>query len=667
MRRTSGDGSNAKASRRYLFLTALVLVAAPALAPGARARQEAPGVAPPRAQLHSERLSLASGAELITIFGAGDAATRVPLVAVLDDTLGDADPSNDRLRYVWVFAYSPPSLRQRLLSAVPFFYRGASTREAKPATAPPVIYDFSRNPDSLWRTVLWYAAQAAVFDPRGWLFSAGSRTYERNERERRETHLRNGLSVLSAYRGVDADAPELLNDDTFAQVYERIVGGGLAGVFLTDRHVADAYERDAAASRRAIARNWELLRQRCEEEGLVFDPLPAPPARARHAIVWVERDAVAASPPGREFDARFLNVKSPWADADLRSWGGYSATFFVDADGRYARDASPGAREVEMIPLAVYGLDFPRIPALLVDFRSVLNPKRREVSRRAIDDFGRILGASPVGGLKYQVVQKVYDIVTRRKGMDVGQPTRALAYAQLKSLLVLDDQLDPGLREILERDLERFNVNPLENDVDAERRLARTQYAALLEQVRRGALDRRVERDRGREMVALAHGKTARVLLKALEVATLGAWSHRDEAPELRERYAVARSLERHRARLARVASAPPPIEVTWAPESYRDALEFVASHGATDATVARSLERIFANSGDAATRFLALDALRRVDTEASLAALARIARDDGVPPALRAHSALLLESAPGDAPPPGHAATIFVNPLLLP
>jgi hypothetical protein len=42
-----------------------------------------------------------------------------------------------------------------------------------------------------------------------------------------------------------------------------------------------------------------------------------------------------------------------------------------------------------MIPLAIYGLDHPKIPALLIDFRSSLNPKKREMSRRFIDDLAK--------------------------------------------------------------------------------------------------------------------------------------------------------------------------------------------------------------------------------------------------------------------------------------
>src|SRR5579871_4213788 len=59
-----------------------------------------------------ERRSVATGAELLTVFaplpGADDA--EIPLISVLRDTLGDGEPENDRLRYLWVLTSASPTL-----------------------------------------------------------------------------------------------------------------------------------------------------------------------------------------------------------------------------------------------------------------------------------------------------------------------------------------------------------------------------------------------------------------------------------------------------------------------------------------------------------------------------------------------------------------------------
>ena len=53
-----------------------------------------------------------------------------------------------------------------------------------------------------------------------------------------------------------------------------------------------------------------------------------------------------------------------------------------------------------MIPLALYGLDNPKIPMLLVDFRDSFNPKKREMSRRVLHDVTRnFVSLSGAGGM----------------------------------------------------------------------------------------------------------------------------------------------------------------------------------------------------------------------------------------------------------------------------
>jgi hypothetical protein len=606
--------------------------------------------APPAPSMRAERMRLASGAELVTIFGASERTPDVPLVAYLNDTLGDEDPTNDRLRYLWVFSYCPPSAWRRVLASVPFYYgRFAASGRPDPDRAPPVVFDFSRGSDSAWRRIMWLAVQSALLDPRGWLLHAGGRTYARNEREYRQVHLERGLAVLSLYREGGDEVAEL-DDPSFERYYGQIVESGVAGLFLDDRHLADVYVRDSKASRKRTGKNWEMLRQRSEEEGLYFEPLPGPPARARHAVVWVAAEAIAASPKRRPFNARFLNISSPWADDDLRAWNGYTRTFYEAPDGRLGPEQAPGSRPVTMIPLAVYGLDFPKIPALLVDFRSVLNATRREVSRRVVDDVGRyVVDASPFGDVYLYAVKKLYAMITGRQGIDLNQPSRLKSYAQLRSLLLLKDVFEPELRAVVERDLARLELNPLATSLGDEASLAAIQHRALIMHADRGDLDRRVEDDRAAEMTRLAHGRVATALLGVARVVTLGLYRHRDDSPELRARYRDARSLERHGRLLAEVAAAPAPVEVTWSPERFHPALEYVAVHGEhAGRKLARACEEIFHKSGDPATRILVLQALDRVEDDAARDALARIAADPSLDATWRDGAARLLASGRG-------------------
>jgi hypothetical protein len=91
-------------------------------------------------------------------------------------------------------------------------------------------------------------------------------------------------------------------------------------------------------------------------------------------MLWIAKPDLATQAK-REYHSRFLNIANPWDDQRLRTWNGYSRKFFFDQDNRPVSASNPDARSVEMIPLAIYGLDHPKIPALLIDFRSSLNPK----------------------------------------------------------------------------------------------------------------------------------------------------------------------------------------------------------------------------------------------------------------------------------------------------
>jgi len=605
--------------------------------------------------LRSERLALPSGAELVTIFGSSNETDRdVPLVAVLNDTLGDDDTSNDRLRYVWVFSYCPPSVWRRVLASIPFNYSrfSSGTLERKRSGPPPAVFDLSRVNGSPWRRILWFVAQSTLLDPQGWLFQASGRTYARHEREYRHVHLDYGLSVLSQYRDVYDDVPEL-DDAQFEEVYGRIVGGGFAGLFLSPSQKEDLYSRDTKAARSRIARNWELLRQRCEQEGLWFEPVPGSPASARHAIVWISAESLASSTQDRQFDGRFLSVSNPWNDERLRTWDGYTKQAFVDGEGRIRSVPADGTRPVTMIPLAVYGLDFPKIPALLVDFRSLFNAKRRELSRRVLDDVGQyLLDISAFGELKYYAGKKLFEMITRQKGVDLVQPSRVQTYAQLRALLVLRNSLDPELQHIIQRDLEQLNVNPLSTDLAGEVTLAHAQRDALVEYAKSGKLDEKLAEDRAAEMAKIAHGRTAKAFIKVAEIASLGLYTHRDDSTDLRERYTVARSLERYSIFLDEVASAPAPLEVSWAPDRYREALAYVAVHGRGD-RLAQTCVTIFRKSDDEPTRLLALTALQTIGGDVAHAVLVDVANDLTISPNLRAQSVHLLGDRVDRSPSP--------------
>ncbi|HEX8719848.1 MAG TPA: hypothetical protein VF736_04345 [Pyrinomonadaceae bacterium] len=655
------------ASRARKALTLLLaLLVLPGLWPGRAARaQIAPALRSedtlPRksaSPFRIETLPVGDGAQLLTVFGSLDGlkaeasgAREVPLVSILRDTLGDRDPENDRLRQVWMLTYTRPTALQRVASAVPFLYgRVGEKKRASTKGVPPAVIDLADPKRDLWHRFMWLALQNVVFNPYGLAAKASTTALRRNSDAYRQAHVLRALAILSLYEA-ETGAVSAFTPAESAEIQARLMlTGKTFGGLIDDSYLDEVLRRQTTQLLDTRGHNWELLRQRAEAEGLYFEPLTMPDGGATHALLWVAREDLARN-KGRQFGGRFLNIKSPWSDSRLARWDGHTEARYVDAEGRPTAEGAEGARRVELIPLALYGLDFPKIPALLVDFRDRLNPKRREMSHRVIEDVARnVLALSRYGDVHYFLGRTVFDFVTARRGIDVNQPTRLRAYSQLKLLLALDASLDRGLRTEIESRIESVSLNPLENDLDAEARLARQQYAALVAAAKDpGGLPARLDRDRRAEVVPVEHGKAGRVLLRFANVLSLGLYKHREAGPAeaVRQTLDAERRLAYHKRFLEEVARSTPVVEVVWNVEDVRRSLRYVAGADTRgDAGAARAAAKIFAQTQDAETRRLCLDCLYRIDNEAAKSALLRIYQSPELDPELRRLTAEYLRNA---------------------
>jgi hypothetical protein len=628
----------------------------------------------PQPQFRLERLPMIGGAELLTIFGRLDGmrsnglpAPEVPLVSVVRDTLSDNDPENDRLRYVWMLTYTQPTMMKRIASAIPFFYQHVGNKRHASNGAPAPILDLANPSRQMWNRFFWTGLQNVFLDSYGIPLQAASRSYRRNTADYRAAHVTQALSILGNYENLrqrSRDEGELLafrqssgtnqmttlegglNDTSTPLLPELspaftpgemlelrarlILSGSTFGGFFGPDRFNSTVAKHSEASVDAIGHNWELLRQRAEAEGLYFQPLTMPDGRPTHVLLWVSRSDLSTA-ASRSFSKRFLNIANPWSDARLRNWNGYTQTQYFDSDDRPTTANNPGARSLEMIPLALYGLDQAKIPALLVDFRDDLNPKGREMSRRVLNDLTtNIFSLSGFGNIPYFLGRNAYDFVTGRRGMDLNQPSRLKSYSELKLLLSFNGSLDPRLQREIERRLEIVSINPLNNDNQSEIQLARQQYDALVDFARRpDGLPARIERDRRAEMVSLKHGALARFFLNLGNVVSFGRYVHRESAtPELSERMEMARRTERHTNFLSQAAKSSPQTEVAWDMNMVRRSLRFLADSGAgANGSAARSAALIFQRTSDAEARRLCLDALYKINNKSAKKALISLYR----------------------------------------
>ncbi len=586
-----------------------------------------------------ERTRVAGGAELLTIFGSLDGlphddrqAAEVPLVSLVRDTLGDETPENDRLRYLWMLTYTKPTFWQKMASAIPFLYtRVGNKKSASKDSPPPPMIDLAGTENEVWQKFFWTALQSFVLDSYGIPIKAASRTYSRNVGDYRKAHVARALAILSLYETATGGtqiftAAEMHDIQARLMLTEKTLGG-----IVDDIYLQSVYEKQTTLTKDVRGHNWELLRQRAEAEQLYFEPLELPDGSATHAMVWVARPDLVKF-RDRKFNSRFLNFANPWRDDRLRYWEGYYETRYFDEENRPVPKDTPGAHPVQMIPLALYGLDHPKIPILLVDFRDKLNPKEREMSKRVIEDVARnILSLSKLD-LPYFLGRTVYDFVTGRRGMDINQPSRLRTYSQLKLLLSLSASLDPALRDEISRRMERVSLNPLENGMEAETKLAHEQYAALIAYAQRAdGLPALLERDRRAEMVPLKHGKTQQIFFHLGNLLSFGLYKHREEAtPELLDKMELARRLEYHDRYLREVARSSPVIEIVWNMDEVRHSLQFIAEHGQqANSKTAKAVAQIFRRTNDDEARRLCLSSLYRINNETAKKEMLALYRDD--------------------------------------
>jgi hypothetical protein len=635
--------SRPKASVLISLLLVSLLTPNYLLAQDAQPKQPEP-VRPAEDIFRLERVPVDGGAELITIRARLDGLESpeqrdwVPLVSVLRDTLGDLSPENDRLRYVWPLTYTRPTMRQRLSGAIPFLYSRVGNKKPVSDKAPPPVLDLADTDRDVWSSIFWTALQGLLLDSYGLPVKATTRFYRQNLNDYRKAHIIRALSVLSLYQAIEG-APAF-SESELSEIQSRLqladkTFGGLVGDLNLDRY----NDEQASGIRDSRGHNWELLRQRAEAESLFFEPLEMPDGSMTHALLWVAKSDLAANAT-RRYDGRFLNISSPWSDKRLLNWQGYTETRYVDSENRRVSAETPGAKATGMIPLALYGLDNPKIPMLLVDFRDSLNPKKREMSRRVLQDVTRnILAVSRFGDLPYFLGRTVFDFVTGRRGMDLNQPSRLRTYSQLKLFLSLNQSLDPELREQIGNRLERVSLNPLENDLEVEAKLATEQYEALLAYAKRpDGLPRKLNRDRRAEMVPLEHGRAEQTLFRLANILSFGRYVHREkENPEMEVRLDVARRLAYHTRFLQEVARSTPQIDVAWDLDEIRCSLNFITAHGSyAGSKSAAAAANIFTRTKDAETRRSCLETLSRINNPKAKSELLRLSQLKDLDPAGR-------------------------------
>jgi hypothetical protein len=225
-----------------------------------------------------------------------------------------------------------------------------------------------------------------------------------------------------------------------------------------------------------------------------------------------------------------------------------------------------------------------------------------------------VLGISKFGNWPFFTGATIFNFVQIRHGAANDRSARLKSYAEVREWLALDQSIQPGLRKDLQDRLEIMGVNPMEESLASEAKLARDQYAALLRYAADPAgLPARLRRDRQSEVLAYDHGLAARFGFAVAHAATLGGYTHRDkESEDAENRLKDARRTEREIRFLAAVAKSSPRPEIVWNMNEVRRALDDIAS-AKLPAGSAKLVQQIMASTHDEQTRLACARVLQSV------------------------------------------------------
>ncbi len=568
-------------------------------------------------RLHLERLEVPGGAEVDTLVAtlpgnAGD----FPLVSVLLDTLGDSDPTNDTVRNVWVLSYARPTMGQSIIASLPFVYVRAGSQHRREASVPASMIDMSAGSNT-WIKVLHAVTQAEVLDPIDMPVRASTRAYSGNSSDFRSEHVFEAMNVLSAVH--EEDLPSGLSQDDLERVEARLyLSTKLFGDLTRESYLTTAFEKARDEQIRYREHNWELLRQKAEQNGLYFQPLKLGLGNDSTVLLWADRKTPATT----AFNGQLLGIGNPFEGPWLAKWKGYTETWTFDENGSRVTAATPSTHSLEMVPVALYSLDYPTAPLLLIDFRNPFTPKRHEMIRRAADQVTTgVLGLTTFGNLEYFAAKTTYMFVRQRQGAAMNRSSRLRAYSQFRNSLFLDSSLDPRLRADLLRRINGLGLNPFEDSMQTEAQLARDQYAALRAYAfSPSGLERKLDRDRSREIAKELHSKTELAMYRVATISSFGIYRHTEHfTPELLADIDRRRRFAWNKRLLEQMIDTSPAPEVAFDVDQMQRSLDVVTQIGEEDADLRVSSEelvrRVQSKTSDEEMRRVCADCLQRLAT----------------------------------------------------
>jgi hypothetical protein len=480
-------------------------------------------------------------AEIITLFvpamhsdGLPSQPASVPLVAILRDSLGDPKHATDRLRYVWLLSSSRPTLKQELLSAVPFFHSPVSRRGSDATQLPKPLLDLAHPQHSIKHDVLREAIKRAATQLSVIGLGALPKPYFSNHADHARLNVEAALSVLR--RAPTSEQNEAVSETELETIVVRLMlSKGRFGELASNTDLSTIAQSNDVRREAARLRNMELLRTSAERLGLYFEPLnlankARAAASARYGLLWLPLHSSYKS-PGAPLNKtwQLLQIANPSHDAHLTRILAYRQARTLDENGQLLSVGQTGPSKVDVVPVALYSLTYPRAPVLLVDF---LHPSRihhRELNQRLLSDLSASsVYFSPVPAWGFASAMALYRFVRGHQGVPTNQQERFDCYAQARMDLSLDGSLDADFRSHAQTLLNEMSVNPLDAAVDHDIAAANRSYRLLMQAAAAPEeLLNKLDKDRRQELAAFGTSRKAQFTARLWHYSTFGVYTRR--------------------------------------------------------------------------------------------------------------------------------------------
>ena len=173
--------------------------------------------------------------------------------------------------------------------------------------------------------------QALEIDPLGAAIRSTTRTYRGNSSDYSKLQVFQALTTLD-HLDRDADSISVLPDSQFREIYARLsLSTHAFGGLVREQQLSKYYDKQTSQIQETRGHNWELLRQRAELNGLIFEPLAMGSGTPSEALLWISRSDLDTR-SARKFDGQFLGIANPWTDERVMHWSGYTERRYFDSD-----------------------------------------------------------------------------------------------------------------------------------------------------------------------------------------------------------------------------------------------------------------------------------------------------------------------------------------------